>query len=223
MIATEINKEVNSGEVTGNSAIPAGRGSHYVALPDSKEDGVVTAHAVQTILADPQALYELWSEVSFIPRWQEHVVSVTPISSSLSHWVMGNPEERDGKRIEFDSEITESIPGQKISWTSITEGVDQSGTVTFEPAPSGRGTLVTLIQRVKVPLGVLGNAVAATAKRGPKQTVIEDLRHFKQLAEAGEIPSVKGQPHGPRGISGGIKEWFYGETNPTPPGTSDQA
>jgi hypothetical protein len=53
--------------------------------------------------------------------------------------------------------------------------------------------------------------------------VKENLRHFKELAETGEIPSVKGQPHGPRGVIGGIKEWMYGETNPTPPGTSDLA
>jgi hypothetical protein len=68
-------------------------------------------------------------------------------------------------------------------------------------------------------MAALANAAASTAKRGPKQTVIEDLRHFKELAETGEIPTVKGQPHGPRGLTGGIKEWMYGETNPTPPGT----
>jgi uncharacterized membrane protein len=202
---------------------PVRPGYDYLALPDNKEDGRVTAHAVQTILADPHTLYTLWSKVSEFPRWQEHVVSVTPVSDRLSHWVIGNPDDEDGKRIEFDSEITEDVPGQKISWRSISETVDQSGTVAFEPAPSGRGTLVTLIQTVKVPLGVIGNAAASIAKRGPKQTVIEDLRHFKQMAETGEIPSVAGQPHGPRGVSGGVKEWMYGETNPTPPGTSSEA
>ena len=205
------------------SSGPVAPGRDYVGLPDNKEDGRVTAHAVQTILADSHALYELWSKVAEFPRWQEHVVSVTPVSATLSHWVMGNPEDADGKRVEFDSQITEDIPGKKISWKSISETVDQAGTVTFEAASSGRGTLVTLIQTVKVPLGVVGNAAAVVTKRGPKQTVIEDLRHFKQMAEAGEIPSVAGQPHGPRGVMGGIKEWLYGETNPTPPGTSSDA
>ena len=95
--------------------------------------------------------------------------------------------------------------------------------MTFEPLGSGRGTRVTLIQAVKMPLGIIGNAVASVVERGPKQTVIENLRHFKQLVETGEIPSVEGQPHGPRGIVGGIKKWMYGETNPTPPGTSSEA
>ena len=195
----------------------------YFPQPDGERDGYVTAHAVQTIAADANSLYKMWRDVSFLPRWQEHVVSVTPMDERLSHWVMGNPEEANGARVEFDSEIFEDVPGQRISWRSITPEVKQTGTVTFEPAHSGRGTLTTLVQTVKVPMGSLGNALAGVAKRSPRQTVIENLRHFKQLAEAGEIPSVKGQPHGPRGLSGGFKEWLYGETNPTPPGTSEAA
>ena len=201
----------------------AQNGSHYVPLPDATENGRVTAHAVQTILVEPQPLYDLWRDVTTIPLWQEHVVSVTRTGATTSHWVMGDPEDKDGKRIEFDSELTEDIPGQKIAWRSFTDGVEQSGEVSFVPSPVGRGTIVTLIQTVKVPGGALGNVAASVGKRGPKQTVIEDLRHFKEMAEAGEIPSVKGQPHGPRGVMGGIKEWMYGETNPTPPGTSEQA
>ena len=193
----------------------------YIPLPDGEQDGIVSAHAVQTIAADADALYQLWHDVSLFSRWQEHVVSVTPLGNNMSHWVVGNPEDADGKRVEFDSELTEDTPGRRIAWRSISDNVQQSGAVTFEAAPSGRGTLVTLIQKVKVPGGAIGNAVAATAKRSPRQTVIENLRHFKELAETGEIPSVKGQPHGPRGVIGGIKEWMYGETNPTPPGTSD--
>ena len=53
--------------------------------------------------------------------------------------------------------------------------------------------------------------------------MIEDLRHFKELAESGEIPTVEGQPHGPRGVIGNIKRWMYGETNPTPEGTQSEA
>ena len=193
-------------------------GDHYVAIPQEQKDGWVHAHARQSILVEPQALYELWSDVEKFPLWQEQVVSVTSTGAKVSHWVMGNPEEENGARIEFDSEITEDKPGSKIAWRSTGGDVEQSGEVNFAPRRDGRGTVVTLIQHFKV--GKLANAAASVAKRGPKQTVIEDLRHFKQMAEAGEIPSVKDQPHGPRGLSGGIKEWMYGETNPTPPGTS---
>lgn len=195
-------------------------GQHYVSPANKTEDGVVYSHAVQTILVEAKALYQLWRDLESIPLWQEHVVSVTTTSSTTSHWVFGNPEDPKGKRIEFDSTITDDVPGLKIAWKSITEGVDESGVVTFTPHISGRGTVVTLEQRLRVPGGVVGNVAAGIAERSPSQTVIENLRHFKQLAEAGEIPSVKGQPHGPRGLTGKLKEWMFGESNPTPPGTS---
>ena len=212
-------------EISPSSTAAPRSGEHYTPLPQKKEDGFVTGHAVQTILADAGTLYKLWSDVSSIPLWQEHVVSVTPQSDRLSHWVMGNPEDPDGKRIEFDSEVYESTPGSRIAWRSVSGDVEQSGEVNFVPVVKGefKGTRVTLIQTMKIPGGALGNAVAATAKRSPQQTIIENLRHFKELVESGEIPSVKGQPHGPRGAIGGIKEWALGETNPTPPGTSEQA
>ncbi len=202
--------------------IPA-TGEHYAPLINQTKDGRVYSHAFQTILADPETLYRQWRDLASIPLWQEHVISCTRIDDSTSHWVMGNPEDPDGKRIEFDSQITEDLPGKKLAWQSITEGVEQSGSVTFTSHYAGRGTTVLLQQVVKVPGGRLGNAAASAAARGPKQTVIENLRHFKEMTEAGEIPSVKGQPHGPRGVSGETKEWLYGEKNPTPPGTSSVA
>lgn len=221
-MATSVTAPINTAR-TFFTPIPDAKqhGDHYKPLPNESKEGWVHAHARQTILAAPDALYSLWSDVTHIPRWQEYVVSVTPVSEKVSHWVMGNPEEPEGKRIEFDSEIVEDIPGGLISWRSISGDVEQSGEVTFLRREDDRGTLVTLVQHFKI--GVIANAAAAVAKRSPSQTVIENLRHFKELAETGEIPSVEGQPHGPRGLSGGIKAWMYGENNPTPPGTSDQA
>jgi uncharacterized membrane protein len=200
---------------------PFAKQKGYTYTPPALEgrDGEIIGYAIQTIDRDPETLHAFWSDPESIPRWQEQVVSVTRIGARTSHWVMGDPEDPEGKRIEFDSEIVESLPGSRIAWRSITEGMEQSGVVTFEKTT--RGTRVTLQQTAKVPGGSLGNAVAATAKRSPRQIVIEDLRHFKELAETGEIPTVKGQSHGKRGLSGGIKEWMYGETNPTPLGSSE--
>ncbi len=219
----------HTGASASSNQLPAaaGHGSHYAPLPSSRRDGVTTAHAVQTILVEAQPLYELWGDVESIPLWQEHVVAVTRSGDKTSRWVMGNPEDPKAPRLEFDSEIYEDEPGRKIAWRTVAgqanDGVEQEGHVTFEPDPAGRGTRVTLVQSTKLPGGAAAAIGAAIAERGPKQTVIENLRHFKQLAEAGEIPNVEGQPHGPRGLSGGIKRWMYGENNPTPPGTGGQA
>ena len=93
-----------------------GKGSTFVPLPQDTEKGVARSHAIQTINADADSLYKLWRNVTFAPRWQEYIVSVEEKSSAVSHWVIGNPDDADGKRIEFDSEITERIPGRKIAW-----------------------------------------------------------------------------------------------------------
>ncbi len=214
----------SSPRTSSSTASPISPGEHFSPLAQKKKDGYVYAHAVQTILADAETLYKLWSDVRSIPLWQEHVVSVIPQSGNVSHWIMGDPDDPNSKRVEFDSEVYEQTPGSRIAWRSISGDVDQTGEVNFVPIQKGEfsGTRVTLIEVMKVPGGSLGNAAAATAKRSPQQTVIENLRHFKQLVESGEIPSVKGQPHGPRGTVGGIKEWALGENNPTPPGTSEQ-
>ena len=208
-------------EVDMSGSDMAEEGLSYVAPPEKDEEGRLIATAVQTIQATPDQLYSLWSDISSFPMWQENVISVIPDGPALSHWVMGNPEDVDGRRLEFDSQIVEDIPGRRIAWKSITKEVDLAGSVTFQEANSGRGTVVNLRQALKVPLGDFANSLTAAVKRSPRQTLAENLRHFKQLVETGEIPSVMGQPHGPRGLSGGIKQWLYGETNPTPHGTSE--
>jgi hypothetical protein len=54
--------------------------------------------------------------------------------------------------------------------------------------------------------------------RNPKQGVLENLRHFKALAETGEIPQSQQDPAGKRGAIGDMKRSMYGETVPTPTG-----
>ena len=43
-------------------------------------------------------------------------------------------------------------------------------------------------------------AVATMLGENPEQQVREDLRHLKQVLEAGEIPTIDGQPMGPRAM-----------------------
>lgn len=198
----------------------AGKGAHFTPLHQDVHEGEVRAHTQQTIRADRQLLYALWRDVRNAPKFQEYVVSVEPKSDTRSTWTFGDPSEGEGKRLTYDTEVHEDIPGEKISWRSVDTDIAEHGTVLFEEAPGERGTRVTLIENMKAPGGRLSIAAAALAKRSPKQIVIEDLRHFKELAESGEIPTVVDNPHGPRGFIGSIKARLYGENNPTPPGTS---
>jgi hypothetical protein len=67
-------------------------------------------------------------------------------------------------------------------------------------------------------MGILASAWETLVGRNPKQAVVENLRHFKALAEAGEIPRTQLDSHGERGLIGNAKRSMYGETTPTPTG-----
>lgn len=212
-------------EVLDQSHLPvfpagAGKGAEFHPLPETNKDGRVRAHTLQTIRADRQTLYKFWRDTTNAPKFQEYVISVEPKSDTVSTWTFGDPEDSTGKRVSYDTEVYEDIPGEKISWRSINSLIDENGSVLFEDAPGDRGTRVTLLESMNVPGGRLTIAAAGLSRRTPAQIVIEDLRHFKELMESGEIPSVVGNSHGPRGFSGSIKTRLYGENNPTPPGSS---
>jgi hypothetical protein len=87
------------------------------------------------------------------------------------------------------------VPGSEI---------ETQGSVEFRPRSAGRGINVTATLEYAPTAGAAGRAVAMLAGRHPEFTVREDLRRFKAMLEAGEIPTVEGQTHGPRGLSGHI-------------------
>jgi uncharacterized membrane protein len=198
------------------------QGSDYVPLPRGHKNGSIQAHAVQTINAEPEHVYGVYSKLELLPTWQDGVVQVTATSDTMSHWVM--QDLGTGEQVEFDSEIVEAVPGVRhISRVVNGPFEGTTDTVTFAAHPAGRGTTVTWVSEFHLPGGVVGNAIAAVASRTPEQMLIENLRHLKQLIETNEIPSVEGQPAGPRGVMGKWKQFLMGENLPIPPGTSDRA
>ena len=196
----------------------------YLPPPEDK-DGKIWVRTSALVHADAQELYKMWRDVEAAPLWQEQIEKVTPTGETTSHWVMiSGAEDKDNakdKTIEWDSEILKDEPGHRIAWRSIGGESDNAGEVVFEASPGGRGTMVTVLQEFR--MGKLASAWETITGRNPKQAVIENLRHFKALAETGEIPRTQGQPHGPRGTIARIKKSMYGEDTTTPPGLNRKA
>jgi hypothetical protein len=76
--------------------------------------------------------------------------------------------------------------------------------VRFEPASGGRGTFVRVVFDYQPPAGALGAAVATLFGEAPHQQAEGDLRRFKNIMEAGEIPTTSGQPAGKRSAMGAL-------------------
>jgi uncharacterized membrane protein len=188
----------------------------YLPPPEDK-DGKIWIRTNALVHVESETLYQLWRDLENVPAWQEQIAQVTQTGDRTSHWVMRSGDQT----IEWDSEILADEPGKRIAWRSIGGDSENAGEVIFETAPGGRGTMVTVLQEFR--LGKFASAWETIVGRNPKQAVIENLRHFKALAETGEIPRIQGQPHGPRGTIAGVKESAYGEKIATPAGANRKA
>lgn len=154
----------------------------------------IRVHKTVTINQSPEKLYSFWRNLENLPRFMNHLESVKVTGDKRSHWVAKAPV---GTTVEWDAEIINEKENELIAWRSL-EGadVDNSGSVRFQPASNGRGTEVKVEIQYSPPGGVLGAAVAKLFGEEPQQQVDEDLRRFKQLMEAGEIPTSEGQSSG---------------------------
>ena len=150
-----------------------------------------------TINSTPEQLYAFWRNFENLPRFMDHLESVTVIDSKRSHWVAKGPARI---KAEWDAEIINEIPNELIGWRSI-EGsrVDNAGSVHFTRASGGRGTEVQVVLRYDPPAGLLGAAFAKLFGEDPAFQIQEDLRRLKELVETGEVPTTRRQPSGRRG------------------------
>jgi uncharacterized membrane protein len=153
---------------------------NQVSVPYGKGVQVEKSIAVN---ATPAALYSFWRELENLPRIMSHLRSVTVRDDGRSHWIVRGPAGRD---IEWDAEIINEVPGELIGWRSVgSSQVDHAGSVHFEPAAGGGGTLVRVLLRYDPPGGKIGAAFAKLFGEDPSQQIEEDLRHFKELMESG--------------------------------------
>jgi uncharacterized membrane protein len=101
---------------------------------------------------------------------------------------------------EWDAEITEDVPGERISWRSAAGSkIENSGTVAFLPAPGDRGTEIHVQMRYAAPGGAVGSLIAKFAGEEPSTQIKDDLRRFKQIVETGEVVRSEGSPEGQLG------------------------
>jgi uncharacterized membrane protein len=119
--------------------------------------------------------YDQWTQFEQFPRFMEGVEEVRQIDDTHTHW----RTKVAGREQEFDAEITEQTPDQRIAWTSQA-GRDHAGVVTFHRLEQGR-TKVMLQMDVE-PEGAVEKAGDALGLL--KRRVKGDLERFKEMIEA---------------------------------------
>jgi uncharacterized membrane protein len=166
------------------------------AAPEEYYERGIHVDVSMTIERSPWDLYQFWRNFENLPRFMEHLESVTVIDEKRSHWVAKAPAIAGGK-VEWDAEIINDEPNTLVAWRSLENAnVDNAGSVRFVPGPEGRGTEVRVVIDYIPPGGRIGMWVAKLFGEEPSQQIREDLRRFKRLMETGEIPTTQGQPKG---------------------------
>ena len=147
-----------------------------------------------TINRPPDELYRFWRDFRNLPSLMTHLDSVTVIDDRRSHWRLKGPASMS---VEWDAEIVNEKEHALIAWESRADSdVEHWGAIRFVPAPAGRGTEVTVLLEYRPIAGSFGAALAKVFGQEPGQQIEEDLRRFKHIMEAGEAPTVEGQPRG---------------------------
>jgi len=139
-------------------------------------------------------VYQYWRNLENLPSIMKHLTAVTIKDDKHSHWcVKAGP----GMMLEWDAEIIAEQENRLLAWRSLPgASVKNMGLIQFLEAPGNRGTEVQVNISYDVPAGALGDIFAPLLNKIASQQVKDDLRHFKQMMEAGETVSVEGQPSG---------------------------
>ncbi len=158
----------------------------------------VNVEEATTINRRPEELYAAWRDFEQLPRFMSHLVSVHRLDQRRSHWKAKAPA---GRVVEWDAEIINDVPNELIAWRTLANAdVVSAGSVRFRRADNGHGTELRVRLQYEPPAGKVGSFVAWLLGNEPSQQIREDLRRFKQLLEAGEVPTTAGQPRGKQSL-----------------------
>lgn len=163
---------------------------------------------VVTINKPAGELYRYWRDFANLPRFMHHLEAVQDLGEGRSHWQAKAPF---GQSVEWDARIINDVENELIAWQSTADAqIANAGSVRFTPAPFERGTEVRVTLSYAPPAGKTGVAIAKLLGEEPGRQVSDDLRRFKQLLEAGELPTNDRQSAGPGGgiptLTGAISE-----------------
>jgi uncharacterized membrane protein len=119
--------------------------------------------------------YNQWTQFEEFPHFMEGVKDVQQLDDKRLHW----RAEVAGRDKEWDAEITEQTPDQRIAWTSRS-GAWNAGVVTFHRLEENRTRV--MLQLEYDPAGVVDNVGDALGFVSAR--VQGDLERFKDFIES---------------------------------------
>jgi len=122
-----------------------------------------------------RTVYNQWTQFEEFPTFMDGVESVTQVDDTHLHWIA----EIAGVRREWDAEVTEQHPDERVAWRSTT-GTSNAGVVTFHKLADDRTKV--MLQLDVEPEGAVeraGDALGIIRRKASG-----DLERFKELIES---------------------------------------
>ncbi|CAG7657971.1 SRPBCC family protein [Actinacidiphila bryophytorum] len=120
--------------------------------------------------------YDQWTQFEEFPRFMDGVERIEQRTPTLTHWVTSV----GGVTREFDAEITQQIPDERVAWTTVEGDARQAGVVTFHRLDDTRTKV--MLQLEHDPQGIVetvGDKLGFVRRQAQG-----DLKRFKQYIEA---------------------------------------
>ncbi|MGW4510048.1 SRPBCC family protein [Streptomyces sp. NPDC004436] len=119
--------------------------------------------------------YNQWTQFESFPHFMEGVERIDQRTDTMTLWVA----KIGGVTKEFEAEITEQIPDERVAWTTLGGEVKQAGVVTFHHLADHKTKV--MLQLDYDPEGFAENV---GDKLGlVKRRVTGDLKRFKEYIE----------------------------------------
>jgi uncharacterized membrane protein len=122
-----------------------------------------------------RTVYNQWTQFEEFPKFMSGVKEVRQIDDTHVRW----HAEIWGKDKEWDAEITEQVPDERIAWKSVSGDAPNAGVVRFESLSPER-TRVRLVMAYD-PQGAVENIGAALGAM--KSHVAASVKNFKEYIE----------------------------------------
>ncbi|MGW4379757.1 SRPBCC family protein [Kitasatospora sp. NPDC004531] len=119
--------------------------------------------------------YNQWTQFEDFPRFMDGVEEVTQIDERHNHW----RTKISGVTREFDTEIVDQLPDERIAWRTVGGDVSQKGVVSFARLDDDRCEVRLAMDHD--PQGVAERAADATGMIDRR--VSGDLERFKSFIE----------------------------------------
>lgn len=134
---------------------------------------------------DVSTVYNQWTQFESFPEFMNGVESISQVDDTHTHW----KTSIGGVDREFDTEITEQHPDERVAWKS-TDGTSHAGVVTFHRLGDNQTRVTAQIDWQ--PEGVVEKVGAAIGV--DDRQVESDLRRFKAFIEhrGGETGAWRG-------------------------------